>query len=386
MAGAHLKDGLTDFSVNLYRIIAGKNQTSNIFISPYSISAALLLADLGADGNTEEEIRATLGVGGISKDDVHKQYKELQEKLNAETKGTTSLSIANRIFIRLGLNIDATFQTQVQEYYGSGVEGLDFINKSEKSRIHINEWVEKQTRNKIQRLLPPRAIGPVYLMVLVNAIYFKGEWLKPFKGSLTKKSNFHTMGKTVKVEMMSGKERVKYLEDESGAYSVVELSYKDCNIVMDIILPTAIDGLSRMEKNLDLSFMKQISQKLRSVGRPEVILGIPKFKLEEQYELEHILPQLGIADMFHPENANFSTMIPCISEVFINAVIHKSFIEVNEKGTEAAAATAMVMAPGCAPPREQPKTFIADHPFIFLIRDSRTDAVLFWGRYSNPLP
>ena len=135
------------------------------------------------------------------------------------------MSIANRIFIRLGLNIDATFQTQVEKYYGSGVEGLDFINESEKSRLHINEWVEKQTRNKIQKLLPPRAIGPVSLMVLVNAIYFK-ENAETIQRSLTKKSNFHTMGKTVKVEMMSGKERVKYLEDESGAYSVVELSYK----------------------------------------------------------------------------------------------------------------------------------------------------------------
>ena len=388
MAEANLQDGLMDFSVDLYKDIARLNPacTCNILISPYSITAALMLVNLGADSTTEEQIRVAFGVGNISKEDVQKQYKELEDKLNAETNATTSLSIALRIFFRLGFYVYNEFQTQAEEYYGSGVEGLDFVKEPEQSRLHINEWVEQQTRNKIQNLLSPGAIGQMSSMILVNAIYFEGEWSQPFNGSLTKKSDFHAIDKTVKVEMMREKERVKYL-DESGAYSVVELSYKDCNLVMDIILPTAMDGLSRMEKILNLSFMKQLSQKLNSAGREEVILGIPKFKLEDQYSLKHILRQLEIVGMFRPDANNFSPMLYAPGTVpFMSAVIHRSLIEVNEKGKEAAAATDMDMAPGCAPSTEQPKFFIADHPFMFLIRDLSSDAILFWGRFSIPPP
>ena len=386
MTHANLQDSLMDFSVQLFKEFAELKPVCNLLISPYSITAALLLVNLGADSTTEEQIRVAVGAGNISKEDVHKQYKELEEKLNAEINGTTSLSIAMRIFIRLGFVVNNMFQREAEEEFGSRVEKLDFINEPDQSRLHINEWVEQQTKNKIQNMLSPWAIGQMTSMILVNAIYFEGEWSQPFNGSLTKKSDFYVMDKTVKVEMMSGKERVKYLEDESGAYSVVELSYKDCNIVMDIILPTAKDGLSRMENILNLSFMKQLSHKLKSAERPEVILGIPKFKLEDQYNLEYIFRQKKITHMFLPDAANFSPMLKPDTGAFISAVKHRSLIEVNEKGTGAVASTDIVMAPGCAPPTEQPKTFIADHPFMFLIRDLSSDAFLFWGRFSTPPP
>ena len=192
--------------------------------------------------------------------------------------------------------------------------------------------------------------------------------------------------RVVKVNMMNGKEKVKFLQDDSMGYSAVEMSYKECNIAMDIILPKEIDGLTDIEKKLDLSFLRNLSKKLQLAGRPEVILGIPKFKMEAQYQLEEVLPQLGIVDMFNPNAADFSAMSPHTPAPFISAVIHKTFVEVNEEGTEAAAATAMVMVPGCAMPREPPKTFIADHPFIFLIRDVNTNTILFLGRYISPTP
>ena len=382
MAHSSLADGIFDFSVKLYCLL--KEGDGNIFISPYSISAALLLTDLGARGKTDTEIRNALGVGGISNTDTHKQYKQLESQLKAETKGTTTVSIANRIFSKLDLEVDEEYQNKSNEYYDSGLELLDFIGDPEKSRNHINKWVEEQTRNKIKNLLPPGTIGPLSLLVLVNAIYFKGEWQYPFEGHSTRKSDFHLkVGNTTKVDMMNGEEKVKYVMDSSAGYSAVELPYKNCNVAMVIILPEAIDGLATLEKKLD-SVLGDMMQKLKQANRPDVILGIPKFKMEAQYKLEKMLPQMGIVDMFDPKAADFSAMLPNTPDAYISEAVHKTFVEVNEKGTEAAAATAMVMMLGCALPLEPPKRFVADHPFIFLIRDTRTDTILFMGRYVSP--
>ena len=274
-SNASLTDGLRDFSVKLYRILAEKD--GNIFISPYSISAALLLADLGADGKTENEIRVALGIEAISKFDIHRQYKELESQLKAETRGATSLSIANRIFSKLGLVVNDEYQIKSETFYGSGIELLDFIGEPEKSRLHINKWVEEQTKNKIQNLLPSGTIGLSSLLILINAIYFKGKWLNPFEGVSTRKSDFFLSAtNTVKVDMMNGKESVKFIQNNSVGFSAVELPYKECNIAMNIVLPKQVDGLSHIEKQLDL---RNLSKKLQSAGRPEVILGIPKFKI-----------------------------------------------------------------------------------------------------------
>ena len=378
-----LINGILDFSARLYGLLA--SQDGNIFISPYSISAALLLTDLGANGKTETEIRAAFGAENVAKTEIHKYYKELEGQLNDETKGTTSLSIANRIFTRLGLEIDKEYTKNSKEYYNSGIDELDFICAAENSRNHINKWVEEQTRNKITNLLQPGTIGRDSLMVLVNAIYFKGEWLKPFDGSDTRKSDFHlNVGTKKRIDMMFSKERLKYTLDNDIGYSAVKLPYKDCSIAMVIILPNAIDGLANLEKKLDPTLLRDILQKVGKANRPEVQLGIPKFKMEANYKLETVLPKLGIISMFDSNMADFSAILPKTPDAFISDAIHKTFVEVNEKGTEAAGATAMVVRLGSAMPLEPPKRFIADHPFLFLITDTRTDAVLFMGRYQSP--
>ena len=168
MAEASFKEGLQDFCVKLYQIYA--EGADNIFLSPYSISAALLLTGLGADKETERQIRAALGAGSISKTEIHRQYKQLESALNAETSGTTSLSIANRIFTKLGLLVDETYKADSKKYYGSGIELLDFLGEPEKSRQHINRWAEDQTGGKIRDLVPSGGIASFSLMVLVNAI------------------------------------------------------------------------------------------------------------------------------------------------------------------------------------------------------------------------
>ena len=245
--------------------------------------------------------------------------------------------------------------------------------------------MEDQTRGKIRDLLPGGSIGPLSLMVLVNAIYFKGKWLKPFKAYSTRKSVFNlTKSKQVTVHMMNGKERVNYVLDDVTGYSAVELPYRDGNIAMVFILPKEIDGLKSIEKQIDVKFMANVSNALKQAEKPEVILGIPKFKMETQYLLEKDLSRLGIVDMFDVNTADFSVMLPSQPDAFISDAIHKAFVEVDEEGTEAAAATAMSMKAGCAFNPERPKVFIADHPFMFMIRHTRSDTVLFMGRYVTP--
>lgn len=378
-----LSKGMQDFSVKLYGLYA--EASGNIFLSPYSISAALLLTALGADKDTEKQIRSALGAANISKSDVHDQYQQVESSLNAETRGTTRLSIANRIFSRLGLAVDDTYKVNSKQYYGSGIELLDFAGEPEKSRQHINKWVEDQTMGKIRNLLPSGAIDPLSLMVLVNAIYFKGKWVNPFEADRTRKDVFHiTKDEQATVDMMNGKERVKYILDDVAGYSAVELPYRDGNIAMVFILPKEIEGLKDTEKKLDSKFIATVFNSLKQASKPEVILQIPKFKMEATYQLEKDLPRLGIVDMFDVKKANFTAMLPNTPDAFISSAIHKAFIAVDEEGTEAAAATAMLMHVGCAFNPERPKEFIADHPFIFLIRDTRTDSILFMGRYVTP--
>ena len=383
MANAQLTEGMMDFSVKLYKIFSEKD--GNMFMSPYSISAALLLADLGASRNTEAQIRTALEAGNISKEEVHTQYKTIETKLKAETKGTTTLAIANKIFTKLGLTVDENYITKTKDYYGGAFEQLCFGREPEKSRKHINEWVEKHTRDKIKDLLPAGSLGPLSLLVIVNAIYFKGDWLECFEKSSTKKTNFYVgVEKTTKVDMMYAEQKLRYITDDNLGYSAVELPYKDGSITMVFILPTQQDGLSELEKMLDSSCLRNVCALIKTAQRPEVILGIPKFKMEAEYSLTEALPRLGIVDMFDSTTADFSAMLPTTPDAFVSAAIHKAFVEVNEEGTEAAAATAMLMVCNSYIPPTPKKRFIADHPFIFLIRETSTDTILFMGRYVQP--
>ena len=373
-----------DFSANLYKDLS-ESSKGNIFVSPYSISAALLLADLGAFGNTDKQIRTALGVGNVDKDCVHAQYKSLETKLNDETQGTTTLAVANKIFTKLGLVVDDKYIGKTKEYYGGAFEQLCFGREPEQSRKHINEWVEKQTRDKIKDLLPEGSIGPLSLLVIVNAIYFKGSWMKSFEKSQTRKKDFHVSPETtVKIDMMNCEQYARYIEDEALEYSAVELPYKDDNITMLFILPNKLDGLKELEKNMNSSFLRNIFVTLKTAEHPKVILGIPKFIMETGYSLNSVLPNLGIVDMFKQGKADFSAMLPSTPDAYVSAAVHKAFVEVNEEGTEAAAATAMIVAWNSYMPPTPKKRFIADHPFMFLIRDSSTDTVLFMGRFIVP--
>lgn len=383
MAEETFRSGLLDFSIKLYRTYADKGY-DNVFFSPYSISAALLLANLGANNETEKQIRDALGASSIPKADIHVQHKQLENSLSAETKGTTKLSVANRIFTKLGLTVDDAYKASSNHYYGSDIELLDFVGEPEQSRQYINKWVEEQTMGKIQDLLPAGIIRPDALLVLINAVYFKGKWQHPFDPFFTRESSFYvTRNNKVPVNTMCLTETLKYTHDDVAGYSAVKLQYMNSNIAMIFILPNEKEGLTDIEKQLNAKFITNVFKALGKVFPVTVRLVIPKFKMETQYQLENDLQRLGIVDMFDAHTADFSAMLPKTTEAFISSAVHKAFVAVDEEGTEAAAATDF--EPPCLGAFfRQPKEFIADHPFLFLITEATSNSILFIGRFVRP--
>ncbi|KAK3608154.1 hypothetical protein CHS0354_034113 [Potamilus streckersoni] len=376
-----LNDGLTAFSLNLYKLFMEGEE--NIFLSPYSVCAAMLLAHLGSKGNSEAQIRKVLGLDQMEVEVMHKEFQKMRKVLNAKTAKSTTLAIANRIFAKMGLSVRKEYTEKSLLYHGSEMECLDFAGESEKSRLRINAWVEEQTRQKIKDLLPAGSINSLTLVVLVNAVYFKGDWDTKFDPQKTEKNDFHiSMAETVKVDMMHAKRKCRFLKNDELKYSALMLPYKDGNLSMVIVLPYENDGLKGVEKALNAHALSSFCEDLAHGGRPEVIIALPKFKMEITYELTKTLPKLGISDILQSTKADFGAMLDGHPDAFISDVIHKTFIDVNEEGTEAAAATGMMMR--CMAMPLPPEEFIADHPFLFLIRDNDTGAILFIGRYARP--
>lgn len=378
-------EAISDFSMDLYKLIANSMATNdNLFMSPYSVSAALMLTMLGTGGNSERQLMTALKLIGLPTKNVHSEYKTLHEFLNSKPGSTVTLSIANRIFAKLGLNISASYKSDSLNFYGSELELLDFVTKAEESRVHINSWIEKQTNNKIKDLLPAGSIGPLSLIVLTNAIYFKGDWARQFKPERTRKTKFHVSSNAnddVDVEMMSmsKEEWMAGIHDDLGC-KVLEMPYKGEELSMVLILPNEIDGLSKLEQKLT---MENLNSLMSCVRNQDTIVSIPKFKMEAKFELQKLLPNLGILDIFDADSADFSKMFETSpGKAYVSDVIHKAFIEVNEEGTEAAAATAVMMRLMCMP--MDPLKFIADHPFLFMIKENKTKTILFIGRYCKP--
>jgi serpin B len=249
--------------------------------------------------------------------------------------------------------------------------------ESEKARQTINSWVEKKTNEKIKDLIPPRILDALTRLVLTNAVYFKGEWKEQFKKNGTKKSIFHNAaGNDVSTDMMYNKARYGYFENDK--YQFLEMSYKGNEVSMYVLLPKETQGLTKVTTNLSI---ETINSSIKNLKRQKVKVYFPKFKLNLSYRLERLMKSLGMNDAFS-KRADFSKMTGN-KELYISAIIHKTFIEVDEKGTEAAAATAVVMRMKSAPPVDSPE-FKADHPFFYFIRENSTGTILFTGRLNDP--
>jgi serpin B len=377
------------FAADLYAKLAG--QEGNLFFSPNSIETALAMTSAGARGQTYNEMAKVLGLPGVLTDNtypfplqIHKDLGAFLKDLNAE-KGADGqprqfqLSVANALWGQKGFEFLPDFLKLVKENYGAGLSDLDFAKDTEGARKTINAWVEKETRDKIKDLIKPGVLAADTRLVLTNAIYFKGKWADPFEKAGTKDEPFHLAGgKDVKAPMMNLQKHFGY--KETADYQAIYLPYAGNELSMVVILPKKVDGLAAVEKAVTADLL---TKDLASFGREEVVLSLPKFKMTSEFGLGDVLIGLGMKDAFNAAAADFSGM-DGKKDLFISAVVHKAFVDVNEEGTEAAAATGVVMTLSAVMEPKPPVVFRADHPFLFVIRHEASGAVLFMGRVSDP--
>lgn len=362
------------FAFDLYSQL--RSDDGNLFFSPTSISTALAMTYAGAEGDTEKELATTLNFS-LPEAEVHPAFASLMAKLNAPEKDAYELRIANRLWGQTGYGFLPKYLAITRTDYGAELAQVDFINEAEQARRRINGWVEKQTNDKIKDLIPQGAVDSLTRLVLTNAIYFKGKWEHEFDKKGTKDAPFTVSAdEKIDVPMMFQKERFKY--GETADLQLLEMPYNGDDLSMLVLLPKEVDGLAAVEKKLSAENLDKWTKGMRKL---EVQTHIPRFKLTEQFQLNSTLSALGMPSAFNPGRADFSGMNGK-KDLYITAAIHKAFVEVNEEGTEAAAATGIVVGVTSLPP--PPKVFRADHPFVFMIRDSRTGSILFLGRVTNP--
>jgi serpin B len=370
----------TAFACDLYSGIRSKS--GNLFFSPYSISSALAMCYLGARGNTSSEMARVLNFS--LEQHVHKGFSELDLNMNSIVKkGFVKLSIANSLWAQKDYLFSAEYMDSARKFYNARIENLDFKNDTESSRKKINNWTAEKTNNLIQEILASGAVNQATRLVLVNAIYFKGDWKTKFKKSNTEPMPFwKSAARSESVPMMYQKASFQY--GETPDTQVLVLPYKGDDLSMMILLPKARDGIKSLENKLSMELINKIQQPHTFLNHEKVKVYLPKFRLGFKTELARILSAMGMKSAFDSSRADFSGMDNS-KDLSISEVLHKAVINVDEKGTEAAAATAVAMTLGCAAePPENPKLFQADHPFIFFIRDNSTKSILFMGRLSHP--
>ena len=357
-------------AVNNFAFNAGKilmdGSDENFFFSPFSIISAFGMSYAGASGDTAREIESALGIT----QGIHSSLGELTRDLD---KGKY-LSSANRVWLRNGLSLRRDYSDTLSLCYNSKPCELDMKGHNEESRLEINNWVESKTNGKIKDLI--RQLDPETRMVITNAVYFNAEWQKKFPKSATKNEKFFTVGENFsEVPMM--KQRDDFMYAEVDGVKVIMLPYKDRRLSMIVALPSQKENADAL-KNLNA---ETFASWLESMRKYDVDLWLPKFKTEKRYELNKLFEALGIQLAF-TNYADFSG-ITDDERLKIDAVIHQSFIDVDEDKTEAAAATAMVMLKATAMPEMKPfAEFHADRPFMYFIRDNQTGTILFMGYQS----
>lgn len=377
---ALLEEGNSAFAFELYQAL--REEDGNLFYSPYSISLALAMTYAGASGKTADQIADTLHFP-LDQGRLHPAFNWLDAELASRGKGAAGkdgkgfrLNVVNAIWGQKDYEFLPAFLDVLAENYGAGLRILDFINETEESRLTINAWVSNQTEGRIEELIPQGAIDAMTRLVLTNAIYFNAAWKYSFDKDATSPGPFYLLkGGQVTVPMMKQTESFGYTAGQG--YQAVELPYDGGELSMVILLP-ASGNFAAFEKGLEA---EQVSDIISELQPSEVALTMPKFKFESQFSLKDTLARMGMPTAFSPSEADFSGMTRN-RELFISDVLHKAFVAVDEAGTEAAAATAVIMEFTAMP--ETPVEVTIDRPFIFLIRDIETGAILFVGRVLNP--
>lgn len=386
-ANPALVDGNTAFALDLYGSFS-KDGDGNLLFSPYSISQALAMTYAGANGETATQMADTLHFT-LDQDAVPGAFQALNDDL--VTRGTAdadpdrgypprSLQIANGLWGEQTFPFSTVFSVELATSYGAGLQPADFIGDPDGVRAGINQWVADHTGDKIQNIVPEGAITTDSRLVLANAVYFYGGWLLTFDESNIADGDFTLAdGSTTTVPFMHQQDHFGYAQGDG--YQVIDLPYAGSQFSFTVILPE--DGqFDAVEQGLTPD---TLATALSQIGDRELILAMPKFEFEYSASLANTLQALGMTDAFDANLADFSGMLDAAAPnpLFIGDVLHKAFIAVDENGTEAAAATVVMMA-GAAAPAEPPLEVDIDRPFIFLIRDTQTGTILFMGRVMNP--
>jgi len=364
--------GNTEFALDLYANV--RDEPGNLFFSPYSISTALAMTYAGARGETESQMADILHFS-LGQEKLHSAFEALLSADRQATSGTpgSQLHVANALWGQKNFGFLKPFLDLTQRYYGAGLREVDFAHALEQTRQTINEWVEAQTNEKIKELLRESDLDAMTALVLTNAIYFKGDWATQFDSKVTQDRPFRiSQDDDVAVPMMYQLGKFQFAAHND--VSVLELPYEGDHLSMVLLLPKETAGLAALEKSLTTH---KLDQWLGSLRESPVRVSLPRFKLDTRVDLKNTLQTMGMTDPFSPAEADFTGMAPQRG-LFIGKVIHQAQVDVNEEGTEASAATAVVIKKGAM------ASFVADHPFLFLIRNNQTGSILFMGRVVNP--
>ncbi|RZF34946.1 hypothetical protein LSTR_LSTR010038 [Laodelphax striatellus] len=366
------------FALDLHKVLSKKN-AGNMFCSPLSLQVALAMASVGAGDNTKSynEIKALLRFP----DDKSKMLSSYSLLSDALTNSKDVLKMANRIYIDQKFKVKPEYLETTKKYFKSDAQAVDLLQNAAAAGAVINSWVEQQTNNKIKDLIPQGALTPETVMVLINAIHFKGDWKKAFEKEMTMKEKFYLdESKTVDVDMMHITNDYNFFHDEKLKAKFLEMPYKGDEFSMIFVLPDSKTGLAELEaaitsESFDLT--KKI-EGLQNSGPVKVIVSLPKFEMEQTHDtLVDTLKELGVEEIFS-DKANFSNIDPN-GRIKVSKIIQKAFVAVDEKGTEAAAATAQIIRKKRSLIEE--KEFLAEHPFMFLIASRVSCISLFVGRY-----
>lgn len=366
---------INTFTFDLFKKIVDAESAENIFISPFSVSYALGMTYNGARGTTAEAMADVLKYGGLDNQEINETYKNLMERL-LQLDPKVIFEIANSIWYRQGFNVNQMFLDINNEYFDSRVEGLNFNDR--KSADIINKWISEATHGKIKGIISP-PIDPLMMMYLVNAIYFKGTWDSEFETSRTQYEPFYLSdGSEIKCDLMNQKS--DYSFSRNPDYTMIDMPYGNGSFSMAAFLPVAGMGVDELISKLDEESWSKLGTMM---SRDEVKLFLPKFKLEYKLKMNEALQALGMDIAFIPRKADFSGISATGDTLYISEVLHKTFVQVDEKGTEAAAATSVGMMSLSAMPME-PIVIRFDRPFVYVIYDKTSGTILFIGKIEQP--
>ncbi len=373
-----LVNGNTTFAVDVYTVL--KEREGNLFFSPCSISSALAMTYAGARGETEAQMRNALHFL-LNQDALHPAFTDLSTYFQEiQDTGNVTFYIANALWLQQDFAVLEEFLNILTTHYSAELLQVNFAEAPEEVRVTINTWVEEKTNHKIQNLLPPGVLNTLTRLVLTNAIYFKGSWALEFDKKFTNDGVFWlTPEDEIQTPMMRRQDMFNYGETEN--VQILQLPYSGEELSMVVLLPKTKDGLPALEAQLSA---EQLDAWISETFMRKVNVILPKFTVTSELMLSDTLKTLGMKNAFS-DQADFSGIEP-EKQLHISEVVHKAFVEINEEGTEAAAATGVVIGVTSVRDPEPVPEFIADHPFLFLIRENQTGSLLFLGRITNPQP